>query len=407
MSRNRWLPALLAVTTLAAGCAGGSTPSAPPLAQQGISDSAQPSQHFKTTTAPAEAIKKIDESVDSTSQSPTWQFLEPLQISDTGTFSLPRNVTTCSPIDPIFGIWYIALDSFTLPMNSVSLPSCAVAAPAWKGWTFAKKRTAGAPAAGSYSNLYIVELSVGLFSTNVTPIAGPVVANGSAWDFQPMESSLSFTRFSLYSFFVASYNGPTFAQPNVTCEPGSTTCSLASNPTPGNKLVAIVSDGSGALPSVVVKDSAGNALTQETISPNCGHCVAVYDETVPSGITGTVSYTSGGSVYYPNESAVYELANVTSGRFASSNTAGVPSSLAATISGVTNFDIQLCAYIQSDASASNITLGFSNGSSETYDYQSTGAVFGHETATATASSSCTANNINTGYEAGMAYADYP
>jgi hypothetical protein len=399
MSRNRWLPALLTATTFFAGCAGGSAPTALPLVQQGAPNSV--SQHFRTTTPPSASMEKIREALGGPS-APTWQLLEPLDISNTATFSPAQNPNTCSPINALFGVWYVALGSFTLPLNGVTLPPCSTATP--PPW----QRLPGSPASATYNNLYIVELSIVGFSVNVTPIAGPVLNSGSTSYFQPLESSLGFSNYGLYSFYVASYTGPTLAQPDVQCIPGSTACGLGATPTSGNKLVVVVSDGSGQLPSLVVKDSAGNTLTQETISPNCGHCVAVYDEIAPAGITGAVSYTSGGTVYYPNESVIYELANVGAGRFASANTGGLPTSLGATISGVTDYDFQLCAYIQTGLSTGNVTLGFSNGSSsETYDFQSAGAVFAHAIAAATASSTCTANNITPAYEAGLAYADYP
>jgi hypothetical protein len=397
MSGNRSLSLVLLATLLVAGCSGGAT--APPLGQA-ASDSTQSSQHFQATSLQAADVKKVDDAIGgSGSAQPTWQFLQPLDISDSGALSVPKNARDCAAGNQIAAIWYVALHSFTLPNNGATLPACTFAASA-------QRRGKLAPAA--YNNFYIVEMNVGPLSASITPIAGPFVNDGSVWYFQPEAANLSFTGFGLYSFFIASYTGPTLAQPNASCTIGSTTCTLAGAPTAGNKLVVVVSDGSGALPNLVV-DSAGNPLTRETISPNCGHCVAVYDETVPSGISGEVNYTtSGGGVYYPYESEIYELANVTSGRFASVNTPGVPTSLAATIAGVTNNDIQLCAYIQSTTSTGNLTLGFSNGgASEAYDYQTATAVFAHATAALNAQSTCTANNINTGYEAGMAYADYP
>jgi hypothetical protein len=412
MSRNRWLPALLAAATFVAGCSAGSGPTAPPLAQSGVSDSSQAPQRLKTTRPTAATIKQIHAATTGPSSSATWQYLEPLYISNSGTFSVAQKSNTCAPMDPIFGVWYIALGSFSLAQNSSTLPSCTTSnTPPYQGW--AKKRSAGTgfklavPAPPPYNNLYIVELSLVGFDVNVTPIAGPAVVNGSTSSYQPLVSNLDFTGGGLYAFFVASYTGPTLAQPDVNCEAGSTTCSLGANPTQGNKLVVVVTDGSGALPNLIVTDSNGTPLKQETISPNCGHCVAVYDETVPAGITGEVTYANGASPFYPNVSEIYELANVTAGRFASANTGLIPSTLASTISGVTNNDLQLCSYIQTGLSTGNVTLAFSNGASEIYDYQSDYDVFGREIATGNASSSCTANNINPAYQAGMAYADYP
>jgi hypothetical protein len=406
------LPALLAVTMLAAGCAGGAI-GTPSLSQQAIPNAPQSSQRFSTTAAPAEGVKKIDATVGAASQTPTWQFIEPLRISESGAFSPAQNSPTCSPIDPIFGVWYLALSSFSLPMSSVSSPSCAISANASRAsLNVTKNHPASIPLStpGLNSDLYIVELSVAGFDVNVTPIAGPAVTLGSNWSFQPMENVLSFNRVTLYSFFVAKYNGPQFAQPAAVCGAGSTSCSLDSNPTAGNKLVVVVSDGSYGITDATVADSAGNVLTLEMYSPNCGHCVAIFDETVPPGITGTVTWTWPGGPYngpyYPNVSAVYELANVTSGQFSGANTIGVPSSLATTISGVTSNDVQLCAYIQTGVSTGNVALTFSNGTAQTYDYQSTFVAFAHEIASANESSSCTAGNISADYQAAIGYADY-
>jgi hypothetical protein len=75
--------------------------------------------------------------------------------------------------------------------------------------------------------------------------------------------------------------------------------------------------------------------------------------------------------------------------------------------GVANNDLQICAYNQAGGSTGNVTLAFSNGTTETYVYQDTKSAIGYEPATATASSTFTANNLATSNAASLVCADYP
>jgi hypothetical protein len=216
MSWNRLLPAALAVLTLAAGCAGGSSTSSLSTGITPGVDTAPvtTTHHFATASAPTASIKKIDDAVGGGtggSSEPTWQFVEPLNVSDSAAFTAAANVTVCSPIDPIFGQWYVALNSFTAPLSNVYLPVCTIATPAPTKWNLSSKRTAGViqtPSPGPYSNLYITELTVGFWSISLTPVAGPAyVTPSGSWYFPALQPNLSFQKDTLYSFFVASYGG--------------------------------------------------------------------------------------------------------------------------------------------------------------------------------------------------------
>jgi hypothetical protein len=208
------MPAVVAVLTLAAGCAGGSS-STLPLGNSAQNDAAAPSHYLSATSAPAQSVKKIDDAVagggSSSSPTPLWQFVEPLDVSDSGTFSVPSSVTQCAPMDPLFGVWYLALKSFTTPMSYVTLPTCTIATPAPAGRVLTSVRTAAviqSPTPGPDSNLYLVELQVGLFSISLTPVAGPAyITPSNTWYFPALENNLSFQKDTIYSFYVSAYGG--------------------------------------------------------------------------------------------------------------------------------------------------------------------------------------------------------
>jgi hypothetical protein len=214
-------------------------------------------------------------------------------------------------------------------------------------------------------------------------------------------AALSTTR--LTAAVETSESGPTLAQAPVVCS-STETCSLAKPPANGDVLSVVVLDGAADLGGISVSDSLGKHLARSSLSPNCaslGHCVAVYDELVAGTPTNGITVSN-----YEFRIAVYDIAGASyPGNYASNSSGGVPSVLAATIAGVKANDLQICGYLQPTNSTGNVTLTYSNGSGA-YDVASTEPSIAHATATATASSSCTASNVTTDYSSGLAYADY-
>jgi hypothetical protein len=200
--------ALLAVTA----CGGGGV--APNLVPPGSGQSGQSTSRFQATTPPSKRIQDIyaRKAVQRGSiQDPlaNWVFLEPLSVTDSTQvlFSAPLSITKCAtPIDPIFGgNWYLSLTNFTLPVSTISLPSCTL--PATTSSTLAKARPDAIAPAGN-GNIYIVEIDAGLIYLSTTPIAGPALNGGpSTFLFGPENGNLSFSQFSVYAFFLAEYTG--------------------------------------------------------------------------------------------------------------------------------------------------------------------------------------------------------
>jgi hypothetical protein len=200
-----------AVIVILAACSGGAGSSITPSST--AAGAGQSASRLQSTAAPSQRIQDLyaRKAVQRGSlQDPlaNWVFLEPLAATDSTQvlFSTLGSVTSCAnPIDPIFGgHWYLSLTNFTLPVSTISLPSCTLPASVA---SLAKARPDAIAPAGN-GNIYIVEIDAGLIYLSTTPIAGPALNGGpSTFLFGPFNGNLSFDQFSVYAFFLAEYTG--------------------------------------------------------------------------------------------------------------------------------------------------------------------------------------------------------
>ena len=181
-----------AIVGLAACGGGGMTGVAPPGATGSASDSvAAPPKGLELTQAPSSTIKQVDAAKrrDDINLG-QWQFEEPLQVVSDETLSLPKFVRSCTPIDPLFGIWYLSLTNVTVVQQPVTIPAC----------SFRTKNV-------SIANFYIVQIDVSLSGVVVTTLSQPVVATGDSWTFNANAKAFSFQADHIYAFWVANYTG--------------------------------------------------------------------------------------------------------------------------------------------------------------------------------------------------------
>jgi len=195
MSWDRSLRIFLSVAVIAAFAACGGGSSVTPLAGSAADSSASvatPPQELQIAQAPTSTIKQIDavKGRDDLNLG-LWQFEEPLQIVSDDTLSLPRFSAGCSVTDPLFGIWYLSLKSFTVAQQPVTIQAC----------NFKSKGV-------SVANFYIVEIDVSLSSVVIQTLSDPVTvdANGE-WTFYANAKGYEFAADNLYAFWVANYTG--------------------------------------------------------------------------------------------------------------------------------------------------------------------------------------------------------
>ena len=197
---------------------------------------------------------------------------------------------------------------------------------------------------------------------------------------------------------------PVLAQTVGVCA-GSEVCSLSQAPANGDILAVVVLDGAADLGSTVVKDSLGNSLKMQTLSPNCasvGHCAAIFDEAVTGSPGSTVTLSN----YDAYRIAIYDIARASyPGSYSSNGTAAVPSSLTASLGPVAANTMQLCGYIQPTNSQGNVALSISAGTTVS-DVSGPQPAIVHATGGASSTSTCTSTNIAPSYAAGLAFAAY-
>jgi hypothetical protein len=207
--RFRTILGVVTIVVLAA-CSGGGASNITPSSVTGANG--QGTSRFQPTTAPSKRIQDIytRKAVQRGSfQDPlaNWIFLEPLSASDAAqiSFGVPLSVTKCASIDPIFdGRWYLSLTNFTLPVLTITLPSCTLPA---TSSSVAKARPDAIAPSGN-GNIYIVEIDAGLIYLSTTPIAGPALDGGpSTFLLGPINGNIGFSQFSVYAFFLAEYTG--------------------------------------------------------------------------------------------------------------------------------------------------------------------------------------------------------
>jgi hypothetical protein len=182
-------------------------------------------------------------------------------------------------------------------------------------------------------------------------------------------------------------------------------CSLGRAPANGDILSVIVVDGANDLRSMTVLDSLGQQLTRRALTLNCGslisHCVAVYDEVV----SGSPSKSFALSDYNGYRTVIYDISGASlPGQYSEMATDQLLTTMTTNLASVSNGDLQICGYVS--PLNSGLWLKFSNGTG-LYDVApTTSASIAHAWATSAGSATCTVGNANTGYSAGILFADY-
>lgn len=161
-----------------------------------VSDSASapdvaPPSTLQVTQAPTATIKQIDAEKRRDDLLGPWQFEAPLQVVSDDTLSLPRFVRTCSPRNPLLGIWYLSLANFTVDQQPVTIPAC----------SFSSKGV-------SVANFYVIEIDVSLSGVVISTLSQPVqVDPNGQWTFSANAKLYSFAADNIYAFWVANYTG--------------------------------------------------------------------------------------------------------------------------------------------------------------------------------------------------------
>jgi hypothetical protein len=199
LGRIRLIAAAAAIA-LATACAGGGTPALPgQTATQSASGSSNgtnvatlaPPAGLQTAQAPASTIKRVDaEKGRDDLDLDVWDFEEPLQVDSSGALTSLPYISFCSPLDVLFGVWYLALNDTSLPMGATTIPACSMLTK------------------GSTANFYVVQVDVSLEDgVVITPLAGPVQSDGKEWTFSQLVKADTLQADHLYSFWVANYTG--------------------------------------------------------------------------------------------------------------------------------------------------------------------------------------------------------
>ncbi len=194
MWRRRLVGIATALAVIVLTACGGGTSSIAPATGVGPSNDAiaAPPAGLEITQAPTARIKQIDAAKGRDDLNlGDWQFEEPLQVVSDDTLSLPFFVKTCTPSNPLFGIWYLSLTNFSVAQQPVTIPAC----------TFNSKGV-------SVANFYIIEVDVSLSGVVISTLSQPVqVDPNGEWTFSANAKEYSFAADNIYAFWVANYTG--------------------------------------------------------------------------------------------------------------------------------------------------------------------------------------------------------
>jgi hypothetical protein len=215
MSWDRPLRVLVTAAAIAAlaACGGGGASSVMPSGASGASSNQTlpaPPKELEVAQAPTSRIQQIDAAKERDDINlGQWIYEEPLAVTANESLTNVWFAPCTAQATPLFGFWYLALTSYTVNQQPVTIPAC--------------KLTKGQSA----SNFYIVEVAVSLSGVVVTPLSNPAIvdANGE-WTFNADQKIYDFAADSLYTFWVAQSTAPAPA-PSPSATP-------AGNPDPGS-----------------------------------------------------------------------------------------------------------------------------------------------------------------------------
>jgi hypothetical protein len=195
MSWDRPLRVLVtaaAIAALAACGGGGASGSMPSAGAASNNTLPAPPKELEVTQAPTSRIQQIDAAKERDDINlGQWIYEEPLAVTASETLTNVSFERCTAQPTPLFGFWYLALMSYTVNQQPITIPACSLT----KGQ--------------SASNFYIVEVAVSLSGVVVTPLTNPAIVDGNGeWTFNADQKVYDFAADSLYTFWVAQSTTP-------------------------------------------------------------------------------------------------------------------------------------------------------------------------------------------------------